>query len=249
MWIGGRWQVDSNRDILADSLDQPSFAWHDLPMSFAISPLSDATLGGMVAAGVWREGCPVEHTRLREVHLHYVDFTGAVHQDGKMIVLDVVAEGVAAIFRELFALKFPLASIRPIEHFGADDEQSMAANNSSAFYYRNIAGSSRISIHSYGLAIDINPLQNPCIVIADDTQAVSVHPQAGSEYLNRTNQRPGMVEPIVALFAKHGFTVWGGSWNTPIDWQHFQPARDVAERLVAMPYEQGREWYLQELCK
>ncbi|WP_341747881.1 M15 family metallopeptidase [Candidatus Tisiphia endosymbiont of Dascillus cervinus] len=98
------------------------------------------------------------------------------------------------------------------------------------------------SIHSYGLAIDINPIQNPYLSIPSDinqTGSVAVEPAAGSSYLNRTNIRPGMSEVIIDLFAKNGFSVWGGKWNTPIDWQHFQTSGAMAQLLAVMNYNDG----------
>ena len=102
----------------------------------------------------------------------------------------------------------------------------MQANNSSCFNFRKIDGSDLLSMHSYGLAIDINPVQNPFI------QNGTILPLAGKEYLERELIRKGMVEPIINIFNKYGFTVWGGDWTTPRDYHHFQYPRDQIELLI-----------------
>jgi hypothetical protein len=86
-------------------------------------------------------------------------------------------------------------------------------------------------MHSYGLAIDINPVQNPYLSIGENG-IVKVHPSAGVEFLNRSNIRPGMLEPVIHIFEKYGFTVWGGKWNNPIDYHHFEVPRSQVVNLV-----------------
>ncbi len=185
--------------------------------------------------GIWKDYCPVRVERLCKVQVSYLGFEGVPHHDGEIVVLDAVAEHVRRIFAALYEAEFPIASIRPIEMFDGDDEASMAANNSSAFNCRAIAGSKILSIHSYGLAIDINPAQNPYVVRQDVERGImQVFPPQGIDYLNRANQRQGMVEPIVEIFRQHGFTLWGGHWNDPLDWHHFQTPRSVAELLAVM---------------
>jgi hypothetical protein len=117
----------------------------------------------------------------------------------------------------------------------------MAANNSSAFNYRKIAidGNDAISIHSYGLAIDINPVQNPYVGnfkdhLTKDCGTAEVWPKAGIQYMNRRNRRPGMVEEIVDIFSLNGFRDWGGNWNDLQDYHHFQTPRILAELLAEM---------------
>lgn len=200
----------------------------------------------MVEAGTWKLGCPVDISRLRLIKFPHYDFSGVL-QEGNMVVLDAVAARVALIFETLYQYKFAIAQAKTIEHYQGQDKASMAANNSSAFNYRPIANKTLLSVHSYGVAIDLNPIQNPCIapqtIIDSEEVLVSVQPAKGQEYLNRTKIRPGMVEQnldetigltVVQLFKQNGFCVWGGTWNDPIDWQHFQPSRVIAEWLAFM---------------
>ena len=114
----------------------------------------------MMNAQVWSAHCPVPLNRLSLVQFSYHDFNGTIHYDGSVVVMDVLAPHVENIFRHLFLQRFPLQSAKRIEHFEGNDDASMAANNCSAFNYRAIAGTNTISIHSYGAAIDVNPVQN-----------------------------------------------------------------------------------------
>jgi len=210
--------------------------------NLSIEPLSQISKKIIENKGVWNDKCPVSLERLRLLKFSYYDFNDSEHHNGEIIILDVVADYVANIFKELHALKFPIDKARTIEKYNGNDEESMADNNSSSFHCREITGGLP-SIHSYGLAIDINPLQNPYIAESDISNKkpnqglLKILPAEGYNYLNRTNIRPGMVEPIVTIFTRNGFSIWGGKWNNPIDWQHFQPSRAMAQLLASMSYD------------
>ncbi len=180
--------------------------------------------------GVWKSDCPVVLARLKLVEISHLNFEGNI-QSGQIIVLDKLAQSVLGIFEELMIIKFPIHSVHLIDKYEGDDDQSMAANNSSSFNFRTITGSNQFSMHAYGLAIDINPVQNPYILIKEDGH-VQVHPKSGVDFLNRSNMRPGMVEPLVPIFKKHGFSEWGGNWNKPIDYHHFQVPRSRVNELI-----------------
>lgn len=184
----------------------------------------------MVETGVWHDWCPVALEDLRLITATYIDFNGITHEDGQIVVHHTVAEGTDRLFARLYAEKFPIHSMRLMQEFYGDDEASMANNNTSAFNCRAIAGSSKISLHAYGLAIDINPVQNPCMTF-DEEHHPTISPVAGWEYMNRRNQKPGMIEPVITYVQEAGFPIWGGVWTYPIDYQHFQVERAVAEAL------------------
>jgi len=194
-------------------------------MKFEINELPAQVQLSMKNSGVWSAECPVPMSKLRLLKLSYYDFSNQIIV-GKMVVLDKVAESVISIFKELLALKFPIYNIGLIDAYNGDDELSMAANNSSCFNFRKIDGSSLLSMHSYGLAIDINPVQNPFI------QKDKILPLDGKNFLNRGEKAVGMVEPIIDIFYKHGFTVWGGGWTTPIDYHHFQVPREQVKIML-----------------
>ncbi len=215
-----------------------------------ISQLPDDLAHAMQSCGAWTPDCPVPLARLSLISsIPYVDFDDKEHSDGELVVLDAVATQVASFFHQLHQRRFPIAKIRSIHHYQGSDELSMADNNTSCFCHRPIEGSSLASMHSYGLAIDINPVQNPFITFEPGNEhQPTIQPKEGWQYLNRHNQKPGMVEDIVPLMAEHGFFRWGGTWTTPIDFHHFEVTRTIAESLVRMDPADGRR-YLEQCIK
>lgn len=208
--------------------------------SFTQNPLTDKQLEVMRAKNVLSATCPIKTERLRLLTVSHYDFDQKSHDDGKIVVLDAVAPMVLNIFREMYERKFPLTKIRTLEHYQGSDDASMADNNTSCFNDRPISGSQAPSLHAYGLAIDINPIQNPCLEIDEVKGTALFKPSQGAKFANRLEKRPGkdprpgMVEQIIEIFAKNGFRIWGGNWDTPIDYQHFQTSRSLAELLAAM---------------
>lgn len=236
----------------------PVLARHGAWLAFSLlalpacAALDTAACARLEAAGVIGSGAPVACERLAIVRFPYVDFFGVHHDDGQIMVLAAVAPEVRELFLQLHQRRFPLARARPIEHYRGDDNASMQDNNTVAFNHRPITGGGPPSLHAYGLAIDINPLQNPYLQVTEAGVA-RVSPPSGSAYLNRLAHRPGkparpgMAEQVVRLFAEQGFTVWGGYWDSPVDYQHFQFSRAMAERLAALPEAQARALYLRRL--
>jgi hypothetical protein len=176
--------------------------------------------------------------RLALVKFSYFGFDGQIHDDGEVVVLSAAAARIAKIFGALREMRFPIKQAKLLNHYDGDDEASMADNNTSAFNDRPISGGSRISIHAYGLAIDINPVQNPFRHRQYGTLHVS--PKAGQNYLDRADARPGMAEAAIDVFAENGFPIWGGDWKSPIDYQHFQVGRDLARRLAQASNENAK---------
>ncbi|MGK5683772.1 M15 family metallopeptidase [Actinoplanes sp. URMC 104] len=183
----------------------------------SVETIDSARASAMVGVS-WRRGCPTPISDLRLVELTHWGFDGVRHR-GELIVHKDVARGVVDIFHTLYRMRFPVRRILPVEHFGADDNASMAADNTSAFNCRPITGSTRgFSVHSYGKAIDINTLENPYV------KGSIVQPPAGKPFTNRANVRPGMIrhgDRVWRAFTKHGFT-WGGDWTSLKDYQHFE---------------------------
>lgn len=165
----------------------------------------------------YRPGCPVTPARLRLVRVSHWAFDGKARV-GVVVVRSDVARDIVAVFRRLYAARFPIRRLRPIDAYKANDAASLAADNTSGFNCRfAIApGPKRWSSHAYGLAIDVNPVENPYL---DRGQ---VRPPAGRRYLDRSRYRPGMAVPggvLVRTFAAVGWS-WGGRWSSP-DYQHF----------------------------
>lgn len=222
--------------------------------SFSKIDISADLKQDMIKKNIWSISCPVPINRLKLLRVSYIDFDGNEHEDGEIIVFDVLADHVLSLFHELYIRKFPIASISLINNYNGDDLESMKANNTSAFNCRVIKNTSKLSIHSYGMAIDINPQQNPYLLTEYESGKVTipVYPPLGMEYINRANIRAGMVETVIDvknhftvidLFNQHGFSIWGGKWNFPIDWQHFQLTRTQAEELSNLSYEEGVEYF------
>ena len=194
---------------------------------------------------VLNPGSPVGCDRLRLVRFSYVGFDSATRDDGELIVLDAVADHVLAIFVGLRSRAFPIASAKLMNHYRGNDDASMAVNNTSAFNVRRVEGTNSMSLHAYGVAIDLNPVQNP--YVERGTHGNEISPPAGSGYLSRQNRRPGMAEAVIDLFAHHGFAQWGGYWPRGIDYQHFQVGRRLAGVLVTLPYPKARPAFEQHV--
>jgi hypothetical protein len=205
----------------------------------AVLPIGDALCASMEAHHVLNPGAPVGCERLRLIKFDYVDFAGAEHGDGEIVVMDAVADRVLRIFRTLHARKFPVARARPMDAYEGDDGASMADDNTSGFNHREVEGGGRLSLHAYGLAIDLNPVENP--YVTRDGATYTFKPTAGADYFNRQTRRPGKpdrrgaAEQAVDIFAENGFLVWGGNWDSPVDYQHFDVGRAMAETLAALP--------------
>jgi hypothetical protein len=195
----------------------------------AVLTVSTALCNSMKRHNVFSASAPVPCERLRLLKFSYTGFDAQSHDDGEMIVMDAVARNVSRIFAELHERKFPITKAKLIDQYEGDDEASMSDNNTSAFNVREIAGGGPQSIHAYGLAIDLNPIQNPYVKRSGETVLIS--PKSGTDYLDRGNIRPGMAETVVDVFAHHGFA-WGGDWRNPIDYQHFQVSRKLANQLT-----------------
>lgn len=145
------------------------------------------------------------------ITIFHISFDGEVRQ-GQLVVHTSVADEVQEVFKKLLKMRFPIKQIIPIVAYDWVDDASMAANNTSAFNYRLIQGTNRFSNHSQGLAIDINPVQNPY------TQRDEVVMPIGSKY---ESTQPGTISAeVVSLFKSYGWS-WGGDWERK-DWQHFE---------------------------
>ncbi len=183
---------------------------------FSVQPLNDSIFQVMKGKS-YPEGCTIRRTDLRYLTVLHVDAAGKVHR-GELVCNKAIAQDLLAIFKELYQAQYPIERIRLIDHYDADDERSMQANNTSCFCYRVVNGSRHLSKHAQGLAIDINPLYNPCVKGKD------VQPKAGRRYANRSQSFTYKIERgdlLWRLFTQHGFR-WGGAWRSLKDWQHFE---------------------------
>ncbi len=159
---------------------------------------------------------------LRYLRLLHVGFDGQTHI-GELIVNSRISAEILAIFRELYAKAYPIEKMLLIDEYQADDSLSMADNNSSAFNYRVIAGTDRLSKHSLGMAVDINPKYNPYIRTGEEGETV-IEPEGSEAYIDRTADFKYKIDETdlaYQLFTRYGFA-WGGDWKTLKDYQHFE---------------------------
>ena len=185
---------------------------------FEVRAISDSQWSKMENVTL-RKGCPVGRKRLREAHVTYRTPTGDSAQ-GFVIVHESVAEETKQIFQELFEHAFVIQEIKPASAHAGYDNHLMATNTTSAFNCRKVTGGKSFSKHSYGKAIDINPLWNPYV------KGKKVMPPMGKPYAVQRDKlsQPGLLRATslpVQLFKKAGWQ-WGGDWKSLKDYQHVE---------------------------
>ena len=188
------------------------------PAFHGVSKPVEGRIEDRVRGSSWRPGCPVGLGKLRVLELRHWGFDGDVHR-GRLIVHRAHDRKLLAVMKRLFAKRFPIHRIELIDRYGADDRRSMNADNTSAFNCRFVAGTRRWSMHAYGLAIDINPIENPYV------SGPHVSPPAGAEFTDRSRDAEGMIHAgdlVVKAFARKAGWEWLGDGPQSIrDYQHF----------------------------
>ena len=194
---------------------------HEISSSdFYISEITDDIFARMQGKS-YKEDCTVPREDLRYVHVRHMGFDGEV-KDGELVVNKAIADDVLAIFEELYKADYPIEKVRLVDEYDADDEASMSDNNSSAFNFRFISHTTRISKHGLGMAVDINTRYNPYVKTVDGK--LSIEPANGADYVDRSKDFPHKIDHedlCYKLFKEHGFT-WGGDWTHSKDYQHFE---------------------------
>jgi hypothetical protein len=164
----------------------------------------------------WHTGCPVGLDALRLVRVTYWGFDREAHH-GNLVVHRTVAHDVARTFGRIYAARFPIRKMKLVDRYGANDKRSMKADNTSAFNCRYRNGvCCTWSMHAYGKAIDIDPVENP------ELWSGGISPPNGAPYADRTDRRRGMIyhgDAVWSAFHSIGWG-WGGDWVWPIDYQH-----------------------------
>jgi hypothetical protein len=176
----------------------------------------------MIEGNSWHRGCPVDTIDLRYLRLTYMDFQGE-DRVGELIVHKEVAQSVVSIMRELYEVGYPIHQMKLVSDFDGNDWKSIEADNTSAFNCRNATGSKKWSKHSYGMAIDINPIENPYI-----SRRGHISHKASQQYRKRIHKEDSLADRAVLLqndkatkiFKSYGFS-WGGDWRYTKDYQHF----------------------------
>ena len=182
--------------------------------------LSD-TLIERITGSSYHENDDISLDQLRFLHVLYYDFNHEI-KDGELICNELIANDLLEIFSMLYDNAYQIDKMQLIDVYDADDDLSCADDNTACFNYRVVAGSTTLSKHALGMAIDINPFYNPYVTYPDGKERIS---PAGSEvYADRSNDNPHMIQKgdlCYQLFIDHGFT-WGGEWKSLKDYQHFQ---------------------------
>lgn len=150
---------------------------------------------------------------LNLLNVEYYSFDKKLHR-GQILVHNLIKDDVIAFFELAKKTKFPIKKVIPIVKYNWDDVKSMEDNNSSAFNFRKVEGSDKLSNHAYGLAIDINPFQNP--VIYSNGRIVP----SGAEYNEKVEGTFTNENELVKFMINKKFR-WGGNWTSMKDYHHF----------------------------
>jgi hypothetical protein len=178
--------------------------------------VADPAPGHVIERSTWRPGCPVDRTELAWVRLTYWGFDQRRHS-GELLVNRTAATDLVAAFRQLYEARFPIESMGIEGLAELDAPPTGDGNGTGSFVCRPVTGGTEFSQHAYGLAVDLDPFQNPYV------RGDVVLPELASAYLDRGWLRPGMVTPdgpAVRAFASVGWE-WGGAWSSLKDYQHF----------------------------
>jgi hypothetical protein len=193
------------------------------PFQASVEPLPRAVQAQLRASGDWRPGCPVALSGLRLLTVSHRDFEGRT-QTGQIVVNQRAAQPLARVFRELYRLHFPIRHMRLADAYGPRADRPRDGDVSGSFECRQAvpspctggSGTGTWSMHAFGLAVDLNPVENPYVGCGQSRDP------AARLYRDRSRHRRGMVtRRVIQAFRSIGWG-WGGSWagNTK-DYMHF----------------------------
>jgi hypothetical protein len=184
-----------------------------------VRPIGPAVRARMGAT--WSPACPVRLADLRYLTVSFRGFDGRAHT-GELVVHRRVADQVVSVFARLYRAGFPIEEMRLVTTADLEAHPTGDGNNTAAYVCRTARQQTRWSAHAYGLAVDVDPFQNPY------RRGDLVLPELASAYLDRDRVRPGMIragDVVTRAFAAIGWT-WGGTWRSPTDRMHFSATGD-----------------------
>lgn len=212
---------DNDQEDVKDEINEEGGEDDLAKPDFYYEPLSDEIKQRITGLSYPTGDCQVKYEDLSYVHILYVDFNDEI-KEGELICANNLAQDFVEIFTELYNAGYQLQEVSLVDKYGADDDASCEANNTSAFNYRVVAGSTKLSKHSYGRAIDVNPMINPYVTFKTGAPATKL--ACSQPYIDRSVDFPHKIDEndlCYTLFKAHGFT-WGGDWNSVKDYQHFE---------------------------
>jgi hypothetical protein len=192
----------------------------ELPGTGFASRVSTPAPAAVIARSTWAPDCPIGRDQLSWVRLTFWGFDDTRHT-GELLVSAEAAEDLVRVFHTLYDDRFPIEEMRITTKAEQTAPPTGDGNDTGAFDCRATRGATTFSQHAYGLAVDVDPFQNPYSKGTGSSRVVL--PELASSYLERGWHRPGMIlpgGPVVAAFAAIGWT-WGGTWSSLKDLQHF----------------------------
>ena len=212
---------ESNNDNTTGEAKMTTTNVKDTENFYGIEFTEDSDIFTRIKGKSYKDDCTVPLSDLRYLHVLHVGFDGQAHE-GEIICNKAIAEDLLEIFEQLYEAGYEIEKIKLVDEYNAEDEASMADNNSSCFNFRFISHTTKISNHGKGMAIDINPLYNPYIKTVNGN--LNIEPANSTSYVDRAADFPHKIDETdlaYQLFTAHGFS-WGGAWTTSKDYQHFE---------------------------
>ena len=206
-----------------EKVSEQDVAQYGIDRCFTGSEIDDA-LFGRICGKSYKANCTVPRSELRYLRVLHRNTAGDILL-GELVCNEAISGDLLEIFRTLYDAAYPIERMVLVDEYDAQDGPSMRANNSSAFNFRFIAGTTKLSDHSLGMAVDINPLYNPCVRVRGGRMIVD--PAEAAPYADRTRDFPykiGGDDLCCREFIRHGF-IWGGHWKSLKDYQHFEKAK------------------------
>lgn len=202
------------------SVSVEAVAYYGVDNCFAAYEIDDE-LFKRIKGLSYKDNCTIELSELRYLRVLHYNANSQLTM-GELICNKSISDDLLSIFKQLYEAKYLIDKMLLVDEYGADDTLSMINNNTSCFNFRFIAGTTKLSNHSRGLAIDINPLYNPYVKKTADK--LIVEPVGAEQYADRKRAFKYKIDTTdlcYKLFTSHGFE-WGGSWTSSQDYQHFE---------------------------
>jgi hypothetical protein len=223
-WLGTRLLTVGSNGFAAAQATPPELRHRSIITTDELPPPADgnfhstiqAVPASVLARSTWTRTCPVKATDLRYVTVGFRGFDALAHT-GELLVNARAADGLVKVFGRLFAQRYPIERMRVTSAAELHAAPTGDDNTTAVFACRPVRGDPGWSQHAYGLAVDVNPFQNPY------HQGEVVLPELATSYLDRGNVRPGMIlahGPVLKAFAAIGWK-WGGDYHSLKDFMHF----------------------------